>query len=131
MQTLFQNGDEQIDDNRRPDWDAHRVGRHAVKGFDTQMLLDPFEEEFDLPAAAIELGDGQCRHDEVVGQKDQRLAGFWIAIADAAQGDGIIVLQYAEGKGEELLGRIQKRTGETRTAGEKALKEFSAACGCR
>jgi uncharacterized protein YjbJ (UPF0337 family) len=38
-------------------------------------------------------------------------------------------LQYAEGKGEELLGRIQKRTGETRTAVEKAIKDFSAACG--
>jgi uncharacterized protein YjbJ (UPF0337 family) len=33
-------------------------------------------------------------------------------------------LQYAEGKSEELLGRIQKRTGETREAIEKAFKEF-------
>jgi uncharacterized protein YjbJ (UPF0337 family) len=32
-------------------------------------------------------------------------------------------LQYVEGKGEELLGRIQKRTGETREAVEKALNE--------
>ena len=32
-------------------------------------------------------------------------------------------LQYAEGKQEELVGRIQKRTGETREAVEKALKE--------
>ena len=39
-------------------------------------------------------------------------------------------LQYAEGKQDELLGRIQKRTGETREAVEKAIKEFSAACGC-
>jgi uncharacterized protein YjbJ (UPF0337 family) len=34
-------------------------------------------------------------------------------------------LRYAEGKQEELLGRIQKRTGETREAVEKAIKEFS------
>ena len=32
-------------------------------------------------------------------------------------------LQFAEGKQEELLGRIQKRTGETREAVEKAVKE--------
>jgi uncharacterized protein YjbJ (UPF0337 family) len=32
-------------------------------------------------------------------------------------------LQYAEGKQEELVGRIQKRTGETREAVEKAVKE--------
>jgi uncharacterized protein YjbJ (UPF0337 family) len=32
-------------------------------------------------------------------------------------------LQYAEGKQDELLGRIQKRTGETREVIEKALNE--------
>ena len=39
-------------------------------------------------------------------------------------------LQYAEGKLEELVGRIQKRTGETREAVQQAVKEFSAKCGC-
>ena len=33
-------------------------------------------------------------------------------------------LQYVEGKHEELLGHIQKRTGETREAVEKAIKEL-------
>jgi uncharacterized protein YjbJ (UPF0337 family) len=39
-------------------------------------------------------------------------------------------LQYTEGKQEELLGRIQKRTGETREAVEKAVKELFAVCDC-
>jgi uncharacterized protein YjbJ (UPF0337 family) len=39
-------------------------------------------------------------------------------------------LQYVEGKQEELLGRIQKCTGETREAVEKAIKDSSAACCC-
>ncbi len=39
-------------------------------------------------------------------------------------------LQYAEGKQEELIGRIQKRTGETREAVEKAVKESCSSCGC-
>ena len=33
-------------------------------------------------------------------------------------------LQYTRGNQDELLGRIQKRTGETREAVEKAVKEF-------
>ena len=37
-------------------------------------------------------------------------------------------LQFAEGKEEEMLGRIQKRTGETREAVEKAVKEASSSC---
>ncbi len=39
-------------------------------------------------------------------------------------------LQYAEGKHDELVGRIQKRTGETREAVEKAVKEAFSSC-CR
>ena len=37
-------------------------------------------------------------------------------------------LQFVEGKQEELIGRIQKRTGETREAVEKALKESGGSC---
>jgi uncharacterized protein YjbJ (UPF0337 family) len=39
--------------------------------------------------------------------------------------------QYAEGKREELVGRIEKRTGETREAVEKVLKESRSTCGCK
>ena len=88
MQAFLQNGDEQINSDGGPDLGAHGVWAGAVKGFDAQMLLDPFEEEFDLPATAIELGDGPSRHGEVVGQEDQHVARFGIAIADAAQWGG-------------------------------------------
>jgi uncharacterized protein YjbJ (UPF0337 family) len=37
-------------------------------------------------------------------------------------------LQCVEGMNEELLGRIQKRTGETREVVEKAIKEASSSC---
>lgn len=35
-------------------------------------------------------------------------------------------LQYVEGKEDELIGRIQKRTGATKEAVEKALEESFA-----
>ncbi len=37
-------------------------------------------------------------------------------------------LQFAEGKHDELIGRIQKRTGEAREVVEKAFKEASSYC---
>ena len=42
-------------------------------------------------------------------------------------------LEFADGKHDELVGRIQKRTGETREAVEKTLKEVSSSpsCGCK
>lgn len=39
-------------------------------------------------------------------------------------------LKYVDGMADELLGRIQKRTGETREAIQQAIKESSATCGC-
>ena len=37
-------------------------------------------------------------------------------------------LQFVAGKQEELLGRIQKRTGQTREVVERAVRESNAAC---
>ena len=37
-------------------------------------------------------------------------------------------LQFAKGKEDELVGRIQKRTGETREAVEKAISGKSHSC---
>ena len=37
-------------------------------------------------------------------------------------------LQFAEGKEDELIGRIQKRTGQTREKIEEAVDEC---CGCK
>ena len=39
-------------------------------------------------------------------------------------------LHYAEGKKDELIGRIQKRTSETRDSVEKAINQLFANCGC-
>ena len=40
-------------------------------------------------------------------------------------------LRYTEGQEEELFGRIQKLTGETREVVENTIKDYSAACGCK
>ena len=103
MQTFFQEGDEQINGDGTPDLGAHGVGAGAIKGFDAQMLLEPFEEQFDLPASTIQLSDGQRWHGEVVGQKDQGLARGGIAIADAAERVGIIVLGLQAGQHDRLV----------------------------
>jgi len=103
MQTFFQNGDEQVNGDGTPDLGAHRVGRRAIKGFDAQMLLDPFEEEFNLPASAIELGNSQRWDGKIVSQEDEGFAGFGIAIADASQRGGIIVLGLQAGHHDSLI----------------------------
>ena len=39
-------------------------------------------------------------------------------------------LGMADGMDDELIGRIQKRTGESREAVEKAIKHASSSCCC-
>ncbi len=39
-------------------------------------------------------------------------------------------LQFLDGEKDELQGRIQKRTGESREAVEKAIKEATSASCC-
>jgi hypothetical protein len=57
-----------------------------------------------------------------VGQEDQRLAGFWIARPDAAQGDGIIVMGVQAGEHHGLVktqtGGLVHRVGVTAGAAE-------------
>ena len=103
MQTFFQDGDEQINGDGAPDLGAHGVGAGAIEGFDAQMLFDPLEEQLNLPAALIKVNDRQCRGGEIIGQKDQRRAGFGIAMADAPQRSGIITLGIKSGRDHGLV----------------------------
>jgi hypothetical protein len=56
----------------------------AEEAANAQVLLDPFEEQLDPPTASVEVGDGARGNVEVIGQEEERLAAFRVAIADAA-----------------------------------------------
>jgi len=49
------------------------------------MLFDPFEEQLDLPTALVDLGDGERRQGEVVGQEDQSAVEFFVVESDASE----------------------------------------------
>src|SRR5260370_9228488 len=73
------------------------------------MLLDPFEKEFHLPAAAVQFGDGERGQDETVGQEYEGLGCFGILEADAAQ------------RGLEALVRVEAREDDTLVADQAGL----------
>ena len=54
------------------------------------MLFDPFEEQLDLPTALVDLGDGERRLGEIVGQEDQSVAVFFVVESDASELLGVI-----------------------------------------
>jgi hypothetical protein len=99
----------QVSDQGSPDLDEHSILGSAVKGFDLQVLLDPLEKEFDLPAAAVEFGYLQGRQVQAVGQKDVFLAGLRVPIVDAAQAFRVTGLPLRGTQPDNLVG--QDRAG--------------------
>ena len=57
----------------------------AEKRLDAQMLLDPFEEQLHLPTAFVELGDGQSRKLEIVGEEPEAFVVLFVIKNDVAQ----------------------------------------------
>ena len=82
---LFQNGDQHINRDGDPDLGFDRVLGCAIECLDSQMLLDPFEEEFHLPATPIQFCDGLCRKQKVVAKERQMFLGLRIDKTDASQ----------------------------------------------
>ena len=77
--------EEQVNRQGRVNLDQDRIFRVADEGLYAQILFDFLEEELDLPAVFIDVGDGFRRKPEMVGQKFVVFPGFLVTIADTAQ----------------------------------------------
>ena len=81
---FFENGDQDVDGNRDPNLRLDTVRGGAEEALDPQVLFDPFEEQFDLPAIAINRRYGQRRQEEIVGQENETFVDFFRVITDPA-----------------------------------------------
>lgn len=67
FEVVFNNSDEAVRDDGDMYLYPDCIFRFPPKGFDPKMLLDPFEEKFDLPSVAVKKGNFICFEIEVVG----------------------------------------------------------------
>jgi len=67
------------------------------------VLLDPFEEQFDLPAAFIKGGNGRRWQKHIVGDKNQRFVRLRVLEANAAQMLGIALRAIMSMKSNTLI----------------------------
>ena len=81
----------------------HGVFRVADEGLDLQVLPDEPEEDLDLPAFFVDVGEGLGRQLEMVGEKDVALAGGGVPVGDAAQGNEAR-LGFGAGQPDGLVG---------------------------
>ena len=85
VQALFDDGDEHVDGDRDPDLGFDGIFRGAEKSLDAQVLLDPFEKQLHLPAALVELCNGQRRQIEIVGEKGETFVIVMVVKNHSAQ----------------------------------------------
>ena len=100
---LAEDGDQDVDGDGHPHLDAYGVLGCPVESLDSQMLLDPLEEKFDLPAGLVQVGDSEGRQEEVVGDEHKVFVCRRIAVADPAQGVWIMAMRDESGECDRLV----------------------------
>ena len=74
IQAFLGNGDQHISADRYPNLRLDRVLVGAIKRLDAQVLLDPLEEQLDLPALSVQVRYQLRLECEVDGQKSDAFA---------------------------------------------------------
>src|SRR3546814_4696486 len=82
---LAHDDDQHVDRDGDPDLRLHRIGRSAEERLDAQVLLDPFEEQLDLPALAIRGAYRRGGQGELIGEQHDGLAGVRVAQTQSPQ----------------------------------------------
>ena len=90
MQPFLGDSDQHISADRDPDLRLDCVLARTKKRLDPQMLLDPFEKQFDLPSLAVQVCDQFGLESKVVCQKRNTFARL-VLDHHAAQRDGIVL----------------------------------------
>ena len=70
---LVQDLEQQAGDQRHVDLDAHGILAAPPEAADLEVLLEPFEQQLDLPALLVEPGDLGGRASQIVSQESERL----------------------------------------------------------
>jgi hypothetical protein len=103
MKTFLDDRHEQINDFGDPDLRFHRVGRGSVERLYPQMLLDSFEEQFDLPPLQKRVRDHLRWNIEEVRQENGTFLLLGIDIDDSPQRLGKTGSGLANEQGNDLI----------------------------
>ena len=100
---FFQTGDHEINTYGDPNLGLHGVLGYAKKCLDAEVLLNPLEEQFDMPAAFVNGRDSQGGQGEVVAQENQPLSSCSIAIANAPELVGVLAFAFGDFQSDDLV----------------------------
>lgn len=77
--------EDQERDQRRPDLGVQRIGAGPDEGLHLEVLFQGLEQEFDLPAVAVDLGNRRRPKGQVVGEEGHGVLGLRVQDLDPAE----------------------------------------------
>ena len=89
-QTLLQDGDEDVNRHGNPNLSFDGILAISVKRLDSEVRLDPLEEQFHSPPGLVQQADGQRWQVEVGGEETQMAVIFGVIKMDAAECIGVV-----------------------------------------
>lgn len=102
-EVVLDNGDEAICDDGHMNLYPDSVLGLAPEGLDSEMLLDPLEKEFHLPAVAVKQGDVLGGKIEVVCVVDERPSEVWCVVDDTPEVGRVVSLVPPAGEADGLV----------------------------
>ena len=88
-----------------PNLNAQGILADSDERFDSEVLFEGFEEQFDLPPFPVDFSDGSCSEIEMIGEQNDFPLVFFIPYDDAAQEIGTLGLGVNSGKADDLIGK--------------------------
>lgn len=92
FEVMFNDGDEAICDDGNMYLDSYGIFRCSPKGFDTKMLLNPFEKQLNLPPISVQECDVLCFEIEVVSIVRKSPMQIFCIIDDSSKIRGVVFL---------------------------------------
>jgi hypothetical protein len=86
-----------------PNLSLQSIGAGADEGLDLQVLLEHFEEEFDLPAVPVYPANGGCSEGKVVSEKLNLTLVLFVPDNHPAQQFWILLSGHRAGESNELI----------------------------
>jgi hypothetical protein len=104
IQAFLGNSDQHVGADRDPYLRLDSVLTGTKEGLDPQMLLDPLEEQLDLPSLSIQVGNHGGFEREIVGQKGQALA-LVVSYNDSTQSIGVVLAGVVNSQYANLIAK--------------------------
>ena len=103
LKVVFDDSDEAIGDNGNVYLYAYSILGLSPEGFDSQVLFNPFEKEFDLPPVLVKECDVLGRKIEVVRIVRERSLKVERIVNDTSDGKGLVLLVPFSNKADGLI----------------------------